>query len=518
MHRPGHGTLAFAAAAAAAAALILSLNHGFSFWYDEWWFITQRIPWNPHSFLEPYQEHLSIVPVLVYKLLLSTAGLGNYLPFRIVGVIGYIASVAVVFTYARRRIGDIGALALSAPLLVLGAGAQDVLWPFQISFVASVGFGVGALLAFDRGDRRGTVVGAGLIAMALASSAVGVAFAVAAAVDRGLRAPRRALAEVGLPIALYALWYVAYGRSQARLSNAHAVPHWVGSAARSGVEALLRVGHPPSRGVLVLLTGAVAYTIWTRRSARLTALALGAVAFWTMLALGRAHRGGAFTPEVSRYVYVSAVFIAVIVAELCSGVRVRGRYALVVVALSVFAVTMNVRELADRADLFRGVMTGAKLAVTAVTYTDGSAAVNSAALPAGFPPHFPRGYRHALDAYGGTDALTPAQVARIPTAGYSIDALLAQLQPPFRAMPAKSELCTRRLEGLPDHLTRSPILVSTKGRSLSVRVRRFNPTFQYAPGVDVRGNAVVAVRNTGSAAQPPWRVQAASDGPLRVCR
>ena len=101
------------------------------------------------------------MPVLVYKLLFSTVGIDSYLPYRVLGLAMHCGVVVLLFSYARRRVGDVLALAAAAAILLLGTAWQDVLWPFQIGFLGSLAAGIGALLALDREDRRGDVAGRG---------------------------------------------------------------------------------------------------------------------------------------------------------------------------------------------------------------------------------------------------------------------------------------------------------------------------------------------------------------------
>ena len=124
--------------------------------------------------LLPHNEHLSLVPVLVFKALFSTVGIDSYVPYRVAGLALHCGVVVLLFVYARRRVGDVLALAAAATVLFLGTAWPDVLWPFQIGFLGSLAAGIGALLALDREDRRGDITAAVLLAVALASSSLGI--------------------------------------------------------------------------------------------------------------------------------------------------------------------------------------------------------------------------------------------------------------------------------------------------------------------------------------------------------
>ena len=112
---------------------------------------------------------------------------------------------ALLFAYTRKRVGDLLALAAAAVVLFLGTAWPDVLWPFQIGFLSSLAAGIGALLALDREDRRGDVIAAVLLGVALASSSLGLPLLAAAALEVLGRPDRRSRWWiVAAPAVLYA--------------------------------------------------------------------------------------------------------------------------------------------------------------------------------------------------------------------------------------------------------------------------------------------------------------------------
>ena len=65
-------------AALATFAFLLSLQRGITFLVDEWILLDERRSWSSDAFLDPFYEHLFIGPVLVFKVLMSTVGLGPH--------------------------------------------------------------------------------------------------------------------------------------------------------------------------------------------------------------------------------------------------------------------------------------------------------------------------------------------------------------------------------------------------------------------------------------------------------
>lgn len=94
---------ALAVAVIASGLLLLHLTRGTSFWADEWIWITTRRGNTADAFLAPYNGHLSLVPIAIYRLMFAVFGIGGYTPYRAL-VIGLSLVVAVlVFVYARSR-------------------------------------------------------------------------------------------------------------------------------------------------------------------------------------------------------------------------------------------------------------------------------------------------------------------------------------------------------------------------------------------------------------------------------
>ncbi len=145
--------------------------------------------------------------MLVFKALFSTVGIDSYVPYRVAGLAIHCGVAVLLFAYARRRAGDVLALAAAATVLFLGTAWQDVLWPFQIGFLGSLAAWIGALLALDREDRRGDVAAAVLLALALSSSSLGIPLLLAFALEVLGRPDRRARWWViAAPAVLYGAW------------------------------------------------------------------------------------------------------------------------------------------------------------------------------------------------------------------------------------------------------------------------------------------------------------------------
>ena len=346
--------VALAVLTGAAVLLVLYETRGTIFWYDEWQWITERRDFTASTFLEPHNQHLSLVPVAVYRFMLETVGIDQYWPYRLLLVVALAASGSAIFLYARPRVGPVLALAATALILFLGPGAQNILWPFQIGWLISVAAGIGALLALDRHARRADVGAALLLGVSLASSGVGIPFVVAAAVDVALGRQRwRDGLIVAAPLVLYGVWWLAYQEAgpAAHLAMID-VPQWVlraASASLLGLFGLVRPRFPIEPdvplfpGVLLLLAVVAlgAWRLWRlgRVPPRVIALLAGILTFWTATAV---QRGITAPPGTNRYLYVGSLFLVLLAVELGRGTSVRPRVAAVLGVIALAGVAANI--------------------------------------------------------------------------------------------------------------------------------------------------------------------------------
>ncbi len=315
--------LAVAAAGVIAGAAILWLSRGYTFYFDEWDFIQSAPNWGWASYLQPHNEHPTILPHLVYGALLNTVGLRSYLPYMLVLVAFHITTALLLFELVRRRAGDAIGVAAALMLLVLGAGWEDLLWAFQISFVGSVVCGLGMLLALeDPPSNRRRALAAALATASLMFSAIGLFFLVAGAVRLVLAPARRRDAVWFVPVVvLFGAWYLAFGHTgtatvpQAGPKNLLALPQYVAWGLAGGAGGIMGVTGWPALVVLLLASAALAFD-WRRRAPDAVELGLvaGLLSFYLVTGLGRAQLG--FEQGASgRYVYIGAVFWLVLLAR-----------------------------------------------------------------------------------------------------------------------------------------------------------------------------------------------------------
>ena len=203
---------AFAGLLLLGAVIVFLQTSGMSFYADEWDFVVARPGLSAHTLLTPHGPHLSLFPILIFKLLLRIFGGGSYIPFRLlaafdIAIIGLAVGIA-----CRDRWGRWWGLAPVLLFVTLGPAAQSLLWPFQVGYSLAVAFGLFSLIALDRGGRWADATACACLIVSLGSGSQGIGFVVGAAllVVLGGNWLRRAWVIL-LPALLYLVWYATYG-------------------------------------------------------------------------------------------------------------------------------------------------------------------------------------------------------------------------------------------------------------------------------------------------------------------
>ncbi|MET0627998.1 MAG: hypothetical protein ABW033_06030 [Acidimicrobiia bacterium] len=303
-----------ATAAVVASSLIFHAARGTSFFLDEWWFITERRDASLDDFLRPHFGHLIAIPVAIYKVLFATFGLRSYQPYLIVLVAIHVLTCALLYVYLRRRGPVLYALVATILMLFLGHAWEDLIWPFNITYLLSAATGVAALLLLDRRDRLGDVAATAALAVSISSSGMGLVFAGGVLVELlWTRRDWRRLWIVAAPAAAYALWYVNYEVPQGSLDNLTKFDPFTTRLAGETSRSLLGTSVGLGQIVVVLFVAAVGVQVvrtWpiSGRVANSIAMLGG---YWVLLTY---TRGG--DQFFGRYTYLSALLVLLVVGEL----------------------------------------------------------------------------------------------------------------------------------------------------------------------------------------------------------
>jgi hypothetical protein len=354
--------------AGASACLLLLLGSRLTFLLDDWEFLVYRPGLSAESVLRPHGEHIVVLPVLIYKALQATFGMGSALPYRVVSTALFVLSALLFFAYARQRVGQWPALAATVVILFLGAAWEDLLWSFQIVYFGSMAAGIGALLALERDSRRADLLACALLVVAILFSSLGLPFAIGAAVAVLMRPDRwRATYVFLVPAAVYAIWWLGWGHeaeSSVTIKHIAETPIYVLDGLASSLTSALGLYKNE-------LAGTAEASGWSRALAvaviglagwRLSLMKRVPPWFWVTLAIAASfwilagfNQVPGRQPEVSRYQYVGVVFLFLVAADLLAGEidlsrRLDFKILVPLAALAAISVASNLQNLLDAYD------------------------------------------------------------------------------------------------------------------------------------------------------------------------
>jgi hypothetical protein len=551
-------TLAAAVALVSVALVIFWVGHGMTFMQDEWSFIYSRFGGTAEAYLGPHNEHLVLVPAALYKALFATVGIEPYWPYRLMVVTAHIGCVVLLFLVARRSVGRRGAALVVLPFLFFGAAWQVVLWPFNVQWALSVAAFLGLLLLLEHRDTLAEVACAVLLAIAIASSSLGLAIAAGVAVEVLWHPDRwRRIWIPAAPVALYGLWFLQYNRHPAYQGprNFPPSPGYVFDAAAGAVGALLGVsiGNRVPRvfvlGVDLLTAGAMLIVVWLgfirrRLTARLAMLLAASMTNWVALAITRSF----VDPWESRYLYGGAFMVALIGLELARDRNVGRRLGAVLTAVACTACVLNLGWLIRNAEPRREDATRQAAVLTALELSRGI--VDDFFRPRPEPPTevlVAGSYFNATEAFGESPAMSAGQLADgpeyaraaadqallraarpqlIPYVGEArqfINSATRSASPPDRATSQGQRCSTAEPRGrepvrVESTLPPTGLILRTEPPGQGeVRLRRFAAAFP-AEAVGAVGPQPLFLSAPLGKSPAPWHVEISSTGRVAACR
>jgi hypothetical protein len=357
------------------AALILFETRGHSLLFDEWSFYADYRGHGPSVLLNPFGGNLELIPILLYKAVFATAG-PSAVVLRVILVALDVICASLLFVLLRSRVGDWLALGPALLMMVFGAAADVVAATLGIAILLSCAFGLGALVALERGTRRGDAVACCLLIGAVASNSAGLPFLAGAAVDVFFIRPRERRRRswlVAVPLALYVIWRLwalhlhplgplAAHPTDITLSNIGSLPSSMATsfaAAAAAVTGLFRspglqgAGFNATLGPPLAVAMAVLAVLRVRLGPpidrRIAVFVAMPLVYWALIALVVADR----TPTTSRYQYAGAIFLFLACAELARGLRITPRATAVVIGAFALAALPNIVNLHDGARFLR---------------------------------------------------------------------------------------------------------------------------------------------------------------------
>lgn len=310
------------ASLAGIVAVLAFICRGQWFFGDEWDFLLYRgfhhAIW---GFFRPHNEHWSTLPILWYRAVFSAFGVKTYWPY-LAGL--FAVHLAVVHgTWRLMRRADVNApLATGVALVVglFGAGAENLLWAFQIAFVGSLAAGLWLVLAVDAkgSNRRVAAVSLGAVASLMLSGISVVMVGAVGLAALGRWGWRRAAAVVMPAGAIYLAWLKVYGTVGLHGGNDqfHGGPKDIPRYVWGGLsDALGEPLHSRRAGELLLVMLVVVLAVmgrtWWKQAPEVLAVAAAAPVMFAVISQGR---GAIQDPSAGRYLYLAAGMVLPLVA------------------------------------------------------------------------------------------------------------------------------------------------------------------------------------------------------------
>lgn len=424
-----------ASAAIFAAGLVSFLARRLAWYSDEWGVITRLPSWTVRDYLIPRSDGWSTIPYVVYDVLLHTAGLRSYVPYVAVLALLLGANGYLLFLLLKPRAGSAVAFGAALILLFLGRGWTDMFWAWQIGFVGSCTFGLGALVLIDReevGLRRMAACSA-LLILGLMCSNIGLLFLAALAISLAVHRDRWQHLLVAVPpVAVYLVWWALFGRhgigpaSPGHVSPAAVLGQYLPASAGAAVAAMFGLSAAWAPLALAAMAAALAvHWSWHRRVDPLVlAVAVAAV---LLFSLGDLTRGDLGPIDASPYLYVGALLLLIVVADIVSHIPTPKLLRPAVALIFLCILACNVEQMETGRNHQKALVAGESVQLqTAWAMRD--APGFDAQMPVGVAGISAAAYDSARQRFGSPySTLAPDQLATLPSA--EVNATLIRIFP-----------------------------------------------------------------------------------------
>jgi len=365
----------FVAFELAMVPLLLRWGHKWWFWADDWDFLAARTGGNLGDLVRPHYQHWVTLPVLAYRLLWVLFGIRHYVPYQLLLIALHLTAAGLLRAVMRRAgVRPWIATLVAATFVVFGAGAENIVVAFQITFVGALVFGLTQLLLADHdgppGVRDALGLLAGLAALMCSGVAIGMVLIVGVAmlVKRGWRIALLHTAPLALAYVIWALvspkgpgaggyqsqspWQVVrfvtigVGSAFGRLAQVPFVGFLLAAVLVAGLVVAIRAAGPGAvRGRLALPLALLA-------GAFLFLLVTGLVRSGQPVTLAGKHGTGPERARLSRYVYLVAALSLPALAIAADAMARRWRALTIpIVVLLLIGVPGNVHRLRTYANL-----------------------------------------------------------------------------------------------------------------------------------------------------------------------
>ena len=368
--------ISFIAIEVCAFPLLIFFGRHTWFTQDDWDFLSARTAGDLGDWFRGHFNHLVTLPILVYRVFWVIFGVHTYVPYLVLIILAHLGVAALVRVFLRRAgVRPWLATVLAGSYVLFGAGGENILVAFQITFGGSLFFGLMQLVladhdgAFDRRDWFGLLAGfAGLLCSGVAI-AMTIVVGLAVLLRRGRSGWRIALFHTA-PIGFaYIVWAVAAPTGQIVQNLKSHSPVQITKFVWVGLEAAFGgLGQLPGIGIALFVVLGVGLVIAFRNRSKTRplfaqgraasiALVVGAVLFLFMTATARAGQGGGLVllkttgpdrARESRYIYLMAAMLLPAIGLAAETlIRKKKLLAIPIAALLLVGLPANINQLSD---------------------------------------------------------------------------------------------------------------------------------------------------------------------------
>jgi hypothetical protein len=147
--------ISFIAIEVAAFPLLLVFGRHAWFTQDDWDFLSARTAGDLGDWFRGHFQHLVTLPILIYRLLWVLFGVRTYVPYLMLVIATHLAVAALVRALLRRAgVRPWLATLIAGGFVVFGAGGENILVAFQITFGGALVFGLLQLVLADPARHR----------------------------------------------------------------------------------------------------------------------------------------------------------------------------------------------------------------------------------------------------------------------------------------------------------------------------------------------------------------------------
>ena len=359
--------------------------------------------------------------------------------------------------------------------------------------------------------------------VALCASGLGIPVLVGVAVELLLTAAgRRRLWVVGVPFALYFVWYVAYGTNRAAFEELTLSALWAWTAMNHATGALIGERQiEPGRDMLIVLLAVLAYRAFRVAPPSRVRLAAIATVLLTFYGLTAISRHDVAPPSSSRYLTVGLVFLLLMLVEAARGWKIRAWVPYVMLLLAFVAFSKDSKiAFKDGRSLFLQRSERVRASLGAVELLGRSRVDPKFEIAPLAAPFLEAGHWFdAIDGLRGDPGYSPSELPRASAdaRAFADDTLARAGGLAIRPAQQMSATCEPAWPGTTGRVPPTGIRIQARpSATLTVSARRFGNDWAILGVLPVAPGRAIELRPLPDASPLPYVVRA--PGAAAICR